>query len=139
MGHVSPRPLPRGGPGPDLQGRLRGAPRRFRADDLNRADLGRLGEAIAGWFLARHGLTIVAANVRVGRGEIDILADDNGIRVAVEVRTTRGRDDPVDAADPGKREQASRLARRIGARRFDVVGIGLHEQDIEVHWVPAAS
>jgi len=100
--------------------------------------LGRLGESLACWFLTTHGVRVLATNVRVGRGEIDILARDGGTRVAVEVRTTRGRDDPVDAADPAKRERASDLARRIGARRFDVIGIGIDPAGFDVHWVPGS-
>ena len=56
--------------------------------------------------------------------------------MAVEVRTRRGGGDPVDAADPAKREQASGLGRQVGAGRFDVIGIALDRDGFEVHWVP---
>src|SRR5690606_11920060 len=138
VGLVPPRPFPRGGPGDDLPGRLHREARGLRTGDLNRPELGRLGESLACWFLTTHGVRVLATNVRVGRGEIDILARDGGTRVAVEVRTTRGRDDPVDAADPAKRERASGLAHRIGARRFDVIGFGFDPAGFDVHWVPGS-
>ncbi|MFO7300443.1 MAG: YraN family protein [Actinomycetes bacterium] len=136
MGRLPPEPLPPGGPGPHLPGRLRRASGGRRDQLLGRPALGRLGEDLACRFLASHGLQVVATNVRVGRGEIDILALDHGVRVAVEVRTSRGREDPVDAADPGKRRRASRLAWQAGARRFDVIGVGVGDGVVEFHWVP---
>lgn len=82
---------------------------------------------------------MIATNVVVPGGEIDILARDGHRRVAVEVRTRSAGADPVDAADAIKREHAARLTRRAGAVRFDVIGIRVDTDGVDVHWVPAAS
>lgn len=42
-------------------------------------------------YLRSVGYSIVGTNVRVGRGEIDIVAEEGGELVFVEVRTRRGR------------------------------------------------
>lgn len=81
-------------------------------------------------------MTVVAANVEVGRGELDLLAVDGMTRVAVEVRTTTGEGDPIDAVDPLKRRQVAMLSARIGAGRVDFVGVGIGPDGAVVHWVP---
>jgi len=77
----------------------------------------------------------VAANVGVGRGELDLLAFDGGERVAIEVRTVTGDVDPIDAVGPSKRRQVQTLARTVGATRVDFVGVGIGESAVVVHWV----
>ena len=57
----------------------------------SRQETGRLGELAARRHLQVLGWTIIAANARCGRNEIDIVADDNGTLVFVEVRARRGR------------------------------------------------
>lgn len=69
-------------------------------------------------------------------GEIDILARDGGTRVAVEVRTTTGRQDPIDALDDAKRSKVARLGALVGADRTDLIGIGLGSEGVDIHWVP---
>jgi Holliday junction resolvase-like predicted endonuclease len=86
--------------------------------------------------LADHGLEVVSANINVGRGEIDLLGIDGGTKVAVEVRTTTGGADPIDAVGPSKRRQVRSLARQIGAGRVDFVGVGIGPMAVVVHWVP---
>jgi Holliday junction resolvase-like predicted endonuclease len=73
----------------------------------------------------------------VAGGEIDILALDGTTRVAVEVRTRIGGDDPADAAGYRKRQRLARLARAAGADRRDIIGIRLNSGGFEVHWVPS--
>ena len=46
-------------------------------------------EALAGRYLESQGLTIVARNFRVRRGEIDLIARDGATLVFVEVRLRR--------------------------------------------------
>lgn len=53
----------------------------------NRAALGRRGEDLAAEHLRRAGYRIVDRNVRTRYGEIDIVAEDGGCTVFVEVRT----------------------------------------------------
>lgn len=79
---------------------------------------------------------MVAANVPVDRGEIDILALDRGEKVAIEVRTITGEGEPIDAADPAKRRTVHRLARHAGATRVDFVGVRLGPDAVVFHWVP---
>jgi len=78
--------------------------------------------------------------VRIGRGEIDILAEHRGRRVAVEVKSALldhdGRADPIDAFDDAKWRQVWSLARRAGAWRVDVVAVGFRPDGVRVHWVP---
>lgn len=51
--------------------------------------LGRRGEEAAAAYLQANGYTILARNLRCGRGEIDLLATRDGLLVFVEVRTRR--------------------------------------------------
>ncbi|MEZ0396911.1 MAG: YraN family protein [Anaerolineales bacterium] len=52
-----------------------------------RQRLGRRGEVIAAAYLQARGYTILARNLRCGRGEIDLVATRDGLLVFVEVRT----------------------------------------------------
>lgn len=51
------------------------------------APLGRLGERVAARHLKGHGLKILARNVRVGHGEIDLIAREGSTLVFVEVKS----------------------------------------------------
>jgi putative endonuclease len=62
-----------------------------------RAESGRRAEALAAAHLERHGLSIVARNVRRRFGELDLIARDGDTLVFVEVRLRR-RDDYGGAA-----------------------------------------
>lgn len=87
----------------------------------------------------QHGLRVVGANVEVAGGEIDLLAVDGGTTVAVEVRTTTGSADPLDAADEPKRRRVRRLAAAVGADRVDFVGLRVDAGGVDVHWLPGPS
>ena len=95
-----------------------------------------MGEEIAARFLISHGLDVVGRNVEVGRGELDLLALDQGRRVVVEVRAVTADRDPVDAIGPEKRRRVSRLAGAVGASRIDFLGVRIRPDDVVVHWVP---
>lgn len=90
-------------------------------------------------FLSRHGLSITATNLELDDGEIDILAMDGGTSVALEIRTTSGEDDPIDAIDHAKRKRVKWLARRIGADRVDFVGVRVGCEGLDFHWVPGSN
>lgn len=81
---------------------------------------------------------MVASNILVDGGEIDLLVTDRSDRVAVEVRTRTGGEDPADAVDPAKRARVARLSGQLGATRFDVVGIRVDSTGFDIHWVPGA-
>lgn len=106
--------------------------------DTRRA-VGDAGEDLAAAFLTRHGLRIVARNVDVDGGEIDILALDGGRKVAVEVRSVIGRADPLGAFGSEKAAQVSRLARQVGAQRVDLVAVRLDAEAAELRWVQGAA
>jgi len=56
----------------------------------SRRALGDFGERVAAHRLEAMGLRIIGRNVRSGRAEIDIVAEDGDDVVFVEVRTRRG-------------------------------------------------
>lgn len=58
-----------------------------------RQDLGGFGERVAAHKLEAAGMRVVARNVRVGRIEVDFIAEDGDQLVFVEVRTRKGRED----------------------------------------------
>ena len=95
-----------------------------------------MGERIAAMFLTSHGLEVIGRNVEVGRGEVDLLALDQGRRVAVEVRATTADRDPIDAIGPRKRRHVTRLAGALGAHRVDFLGVRIGSDGVVVHWVP---
>jgi Holliday junction resolvase-like predicted endonuclease len=78
----------------------------------------------------------VDTNVRLDNGEIDLLAVDGKTRVAVEVRTTRQSEDPIDAVGEKKRQRVRGLAGSVGAHRVDFIGVRLDDGGIDFHWLP---
>ena len=66
--------------------RRAGTPRKPNLDD------GQAAESLAADFLAAQGLTVVAKNYRVRGGEIDLVCEERGSWVFVEVRLRRHRD-----------------------------------------------
>lgn len=93
---------------------------------------GAQAEALAGAHLQAAGLKLVARNYRCPPGEIDLILDDRGTLVFVEVRYRRSSafGSPAESVDARKRARilaAARhylLAQRGDPRcRFDVVAI----------------
>jgi len=94
---------------------------------------GQTGEDLAAAFLTEKGLRVRQRNFRCRGGEIDLICEDRGTVVFVEVKTRRseffGR--PVAAVDARKRHALCRAAaaylRRTGyprgCYRFDVVEV----------------
>ena len=107
-----------------------------------RPGLGRRAEALAATFLERLGYRIVARNWRQygpEPGELDLVADDGGACVFVEVRSRTGDalGHPLETITAQKRARIIRAARlylaaeapSAAAYRFDVVGITFREDD----------
>jgi len=101
--------------------------------------LGAQGEDAAAKFLQREGYRVLARNVRLGRGEIDIVARDGDTIVFVEVKSLRTAGDvfrPEDHVDHIKQRRLIAAAKRYMARnpdptayyRFDVVSVVLPER-----------
>jgi putative endonuclease len=95
--------------------------------------LGLLGERAAEKFLKRKGYKIVARNLRMRGGELDLVAVDGRTIVFVEVKTRRSHDagTPAEAIDARKEAHMTRAAMLFLKRhslegyscRFDVVAI----------------
>lgn len=81
---------------------------------------------------------MLAANLQVGRGEVDLLVAWGGRPVVVEVKTARGRD-PVGQFDDAKARQVRKLAGLLQIRRIDLVCVGLYDDAVTIHWVPDAA
>jgi putative endonuclease len=105
--------------------------------------LGIRGEDLAERFLKKKGYRIVARNFKTPVGEIDIVADDGGTLVFVEVKT-RGGDTfgrPFEAVDARKKEKLRKIAlyylknrcKHDMPSRFDVLSInaGGGKEEIE--------
>ena len=94
---------------------------------------GRPGEDLACEHLRRKGLRILERNYRCRVGEIDVVADDRGTLVFVEVKERRGdsHGTAVEAVTAQKQSRVVRAARIYAASRglseqavrFDVVAI----------------
>jgi len=95
--------------------------------------LGQLGEEAAREFLAASGYRIRETNVRTRFGEIDIVAEEDGVLVFIEVKARRENAlvEPFAAVGREKQRRLARLAReyiaqnRLDGRpaRFDVVAV----------------
>ncbi|MFZ5827969.1 MAG: YraN family protein [Bacillota bacterium] len=102
-------------------------------DRRSAGEVGREGEEAAAAYLASRGYRIVERNLRLRAGEIDLVAEESGYLVFVEVKTRRstGFGTAAEAVTAQKRRQLIRLAalylaRRGGAPppcRFDVVTV----------------
>ncbi len=110
---------------------------------------GRQAEMRAAHWLAARGLRILAGNLRTRTGEIDLVADDQGVLVFVEVRARRAKSHGGAAAsvNRAKQQRLIRAAhgllptlcerhyrRRRPACRFDVVAV----DGQEVTWLKQA-
>ncbi|GAB4275521.1 MAG: YraN family protein [Candidatus Promineifilaceae bacterium] len=79
-----------------------------------RKKLGAFGERVAAIQLESAGYRIVARNWRCQTGEIDLIAQKEGVLHFVEVKTRKGRQSgsPEEALTPRKSQQLTQLALR---------------------------
>jgi putative endonuclease len=93
---------------------------------------GRGGEEAAARFLAAQGYVILERNCRLPGGEIDIIAQDGGCLVVIEVKTRRGSrfGSPFEAVDTRKQRRLAAAALEYMAERnmdmplrFDVAAV----------------
>jgi putative endonuclease len=114
-----------------------------------RQEIGKLGEDLAVRELERRGYAILARRYRTRFGEIDIVADDHGAVVFVEVKARRtGRYGRAAEAIPGwKQRRIAAMAldylawagRLHDACRFDVVAIdGMGTSQVDIRIIPDA-
>jgi putative endonuclease len=94
---------------------------------------GTRSEAAAARFLKAQGYRILARNVRLTSGELDIIALDGSVIVFVEVRSTEGADAerPAASVDEVKQRRLTQLALEFlqknrlldRSARFDVLAV----------------
>jgi putative endonuclease len=106
---------------------------------VHRQTLGKIGEDLAVAELTRRGYAILERRYRTRHGEIDIVAEDGGTIVFVEVkaRATREFGTAAEAITPYKQRRLASMASEYLARqqvtdrpcRFDVVAIDEAESD----------
>ena len=103
---------------------------------MDKGEMGRFGEAAAASYLEARGWTILARNLRWGRGEVDLVAFRGRILAFVEVKCRSGTafGHPLEAVSPAKRAEITKVARAwLGQMklpagtmvRFDAVGVTL--------------
>lgn len=101
--------------------------------NMHRIELGRWGEEIAKKYLTKKGYKFFKQNVKIGRGEIDLIMGQKKVMVVVEVKTKLNRDygDPGEMVDEKKIKQLEYLVEEFLRRknmakmewRLDVVGV----------------
>lgn len=110
--------------------------------------LGNWGEQRAAEFLEKLGYTILLRNYRYGHGEIDLIADDNGTLVFVEVKTQKSdaMGEAFNWVTRKKQRQIGRVALAFlslnGIKdrdcRFDVIAVANGAQGVEIKHIPNA-
>lgn len=97
-----------------------------------RLRLGKEGERLAGKFLKKQGYNLIRQNYKTPMGEIDIIAQDRGTLVFIEVKTRENFEfgQPFEAVTHTKRQKIARVAlsylkrlKETPACRFDVLSI----------------
>jgi Holliday junction resolvase-like predicted endonuclease len=86
-------------------------------------------------FLVRHGVEVLARNVRVAAGEIDLIGLVDGRRVLFEVRTTTKWAHPDDLFPERKRRRLRRLAAVTQCSRVDLIWVFLSEHGPRIRWI----
>lgn len=99
--------------------------------------VGRYGEKVAATYLVDAGWVVLDRNWRGTGGELDLIARDGDVLVAVEVKTRRGTafGHPAEAVTPAKLARLRRLTGewiathpvRPSSVRIDVVAVVLPE------------
>ena len=93
---------------------------------------------VASRFLQERGATIIDRNLRVGRGELDLVISIDGDLAAVEVKTGSAStgNDPIHHFDDAKQYQVRSLAAQRGVYRVDYVGVSISAAGVTVRWLP---
>jgi len=122
-------------------------PLRREASELLPFELGKAGEEEAIKYLKKKGLKILGKNIKIGRKEIDIVAEENDEIVFVEVKTCRNENwtYPENKVDYKKKENIRKTAHRYIKKynvrkkyyRFDIIAI-TWEPEKSIHWIKNA-
>ncbi|MDH3307006.1 MAG: YraN family protein [Acidimicrobiia bacterium] len=135
VGHVPAGPVPAKSAGAQLPRRQHRRTGTRRPDLTDRNAIGAFGEALAAAYLDCRGLTIDGRNVRIGRGEVDLVASDGADRIVVEVKTVTG-DDSARSFTVVKAGQVHALRETLAARRADLVTVHLSKPGVHLSWYP---
>jgi len=102
-------------------------PKRESDIDKRRAALrrGRLAESLAVWWLRLKGYQILGRDLRLGVGEIDILARRGRLLVAIEVKHRSDLLTAGEAIDRRSRERIARALSRWLAQHPDLADLDL--------------
>jgi putative endonuclease len=116
-----------------------------------RQRFGRAAEEAAAHYFISHGWLVLGRNVRIGRGELDLIVRRAGVLAFVEVKARRSVvcGSPEDAVGPRKQRQIARLAGIwLAARpwaltgiddvRYDIVAVDATLSPAAVRHLPAA-
>lgn len=112
-------------------------------------DTGKQAEATACDYLEKQGLTLVERNYHCRRGEIDLVMQNGGTTIFVEVRYRRSSRFGSSAESVDWRKQAKLLAAAEhylqqhpkaarGACRFDVVALSGENDQHQIDWITDA-
>ena len=102
-------------------------------------DLGRRGEEIAKDYLENLGYRILKMNWKYGRAEVDVIAEQNGVIIFVEVKTRTSTDygQPEDFVSRKKELQLEfastafiEMKNHQGEIRFDIIAIVFENRDL---------
>ncbi|MCA9483560.1 MAG: YraN family protein [Nitrospina sp.] len=106
---------------------------------FKRKKFGEAGEALAVQYLKGRKYRILETNFRTPSGEIDIVAEQGGVLVFVEVKSRAGGEygSPLSAVNTAKQKKLVQMAQRFRARhnlwdqdcRFDVVAVSGEPED----------
>jgi len=109
--------------------------RLWRRKEKTRQELGRIGEAHAARYLASRGYRIRERNFRAAAGEVDIVAEHDGLLAFIEVkaRSSERFGGPSESVTSWKRARIAQVADayiaaregRERAMRFDIVEVFL--------------
>ena len=116
--------------------------------DKTKIITGKEGEKIAAAFLKKNGYRVMETNFRCPLGEIDMIAEEDGDIVFIEVKTRKSwaLGYPEQAVGMKKQKKLSQLAlwylqnNHLADKktRFDVVAITLTSQRNEIHLIKNA-
>jgi len=110
------------------------------------SDIGSRGENLAARHLSDLGFTILEQNVRIGKAEIDIVAQKDELLLFVEVKTRSGvkYGHPEEAVGSAQEERILNAAEEYifkmkweGRVRFDIISIELKEKPLIHHFEDA--
>ena len=114
---------------------------------MTRREAGGRGERIAAHYLEKQGMEILDRNVRIGRGELDLIATEGETLVFVEVKArSPGFVRPSEAITPAKIARCSSAAIAYLTRkgwlekdfRFDVVEVVTAGDSLEIEHLRSA-